>query len=145
MNEIASRALFERDVAGLSERLLTSRSWKLYSRDFPILDVGFQASNRAEFRLRLVAANWNELPPSAELLSADGKFLTKLPQYPSGIFNNSSHPFTARPFICMAGTREYHTHASHINDSWDNYKNRDAYKLGGIATQIWKGWLRASP
>ena len=145
MNEIASKALFEREVAGLTERLLTSRNWKVHSKEFPILDVGFRAPHRAEFRLRLVTKNWNDLPPSAELLNADGEFLKHLPQYPGSIFNNSTHPSTGRPFICMAGTLEYHTHPSHLNDSWDNYKSKDAYNLGGIATQIWKGWLRASP
>jgi hypothetical protein len=145
MNEAASRVLFERDVAGLTERLLTSRNWKLYSKEFPILDVGFHVQNRAEFRLRLVARNWNELPPSAELLNEGGEFLKQLPQYPGGIFHNSNHHSTGRPFICMAGTLEYHTHPNHISDSWENYKKRDAYTLGGIATQIWKGWLRSSP
>jgi hypothetical protein len=145
MNEAAARALFERDVAGLSQRLLTSRNWKLYSKEFPVLDVGFRAENRAEFRLRLVARDWNDRPPSAELLNQDGEFLKQLPQYPSGIFHNANHPLVGRPFICMAGTLEYHTHSSHLGDSWENYKKRDAYTLGGIATQIWKGWQRASP
>ena len=145
MNEIASKALFERDVAGLTERLLASRNWKLYSKEFPILDVGFRAENRAEFRLRLIARDWNDLPPSAELLNGDGEFLKQLPQYPGGVFNNGNHPSTGRPFICMAGTLEYHTHSSHINDNWDNHKSKDACTLGGIATQIWKGWLKATP
>ncbi len=145
MNETASIALFEHDVSGLTERLLTSRSWKLYSKKFPVLDVVFHVENRAEFRLRLVARNWNDQPPSAELLNGDGDFLKQLPQYPSGIFYNGNHPSTGRPFICMAGTLEYHTHSSHVGDSWENYKKRDAYTLGGIATQIWKGWLKASP
>lgn len=145
MNEAASKALFERDVAGLGERLLTSRNWKLYSKEFPVLDVGFRAENRAELRLRLFARNWNDQPPSAELLNGDGEFLKQLPQYLNGIFHNGNHPSTGRPFICMAGTLEYHTHSSHVGDSWENYKKRDAYALGGIATQIWKGWLRASP
>jgi len=145
MNEAASRALFERDVAGLTERLLTSRNWKLYSEVFPILDVGFCAGGRSEFRVRLLARNWNEQPPSAELLNTDGDYLKVLPQYPNGIFNNGNHPLTNRPFICMAGVLEYHTHSAHVSDSWENYKKRDAYTLGGITTQIWNGWLKASP
>lgn len=145
MNEAASKALFERDVAGFNERLLTSRDWKLYSKQFPVLDVGFCAKNRTEFRLRLVARNWNDQPPSAELLNANGEFLRQPPQYPSGIFHIGGHHLTGRPFICMAGVFEYHTHPSHVGDSWDNYKGRDAYRLGEIATQIWKGWLKATP
>ena len=145
MNEAASKALFDRDVAGLSDRLLASRNWKLYGKEFPVLDVGFRAENRPELRLRLIARNWNDQPPSAELLNSDGEFLKQLPQYQNGVFNNGNHPATGRPFICMAGMLEYHTHSSHVGDSWENYKKRDAYTLGGIATQIWKGWLKASP
>lgn len=143
MNEAASRVLFDLDVAGLSKRLLASRNWMLYSREFPVLDVGFRAANRAEFRLRLIAKDWNDQPPSAELLNGSGEFLKQLPQYPGGIFHNGNHPSTGRPFICMAGTLEYHTHSSHISDAWENYKKKDAYKLGGIATQIWEGWQKS--
>jgi hypothetical protein len=145
MNELVSRALFERDVSGLRGRLLTSRKWMLYSREYPVLDVGFRAESRQELRLRLVAKNWNEEPASVELLNSEGEFLTEAPRHPSGVFNNSAHPVTGRPFVCVAGAREYHIHPSHVNDSWENYKNRVAYTLGGILTQLWNAWLKSIP
>ena len=145
MNEAASKALFERDVLGLSERLLTSRNWNLYSKEFPVLDVGFRAKGRPELRLRFVASNWNDEPPSVELLDSAGEFLKRLPQYPGGVFNNGIHPATGRPFICMAGAREYHTYSGHVGDIWENYKQKAAYTLGGILTQLWNAWLKASP
>lgn len=144
MNEAVSRALFERDVSGLSERLLTSRNWNLYGREFPILDVGFRAKSRPELRLRLVAKNWNEGPASVELLNNAGEFLAQAPQYPgSSIFNNGPHPATGRPFVCMAGTHEYHAHPSHLNDSWENYKSK--VTLSGLLTQLWNAWLKSKP
>jgi Predicted metal binding domain len=145
VNEIISRGLFERDVSGLGERLLTSRNWKLYSREFPVLDVGFCAVGRPELRLRLVAKNWNEEPASVELLNSVGEFLAEAPQYPGSVFNNSAHPATSRPFVCMTGALEYHIHPSHVNDSWENYKNRAAYTLGAILTQLWNAWLKSTP
>lgn len=145
MNEAASKALFERDVLGLGARLLTSRSWRLYGVEFPVLDVGFRAPNRVEFRLRLIAKNWNDDPPCVELLNSAGEFLTHLPQHPGGVFNNGKHHLTGRPFVCMAGTLEYHTHPSHVGDFWDNYKKRDGYTLGGILTQLWNAWLKSTP
>ena len=139
-----SKALFESDVAGLTERIVTSRNWKLYSREFPILDVGFRGDGRVELRLRLIANNWNEQPPSVELLNAAGEFLAQAPQRPgSSIFNNGPHPGTGKPFVCMIGTREYHTHSSHVNDRWENYKSK--VTLGGIVTQIWNAWLKSTP
>jgi len=145
MNEAISKALFERDVRGLSDRLLASRNWKLYSKEFPVLDVGFRADGRPELRLRLLAKNWNEEPASVELLNSAGEFLAQAPRHPGGVFNNSAHPATGRPFVCMAGAREYHIHSSHVNDSWDNYRSKPAYTVGGILTQLWNAWLKSTP
>ena len=132
MNEIVSRTLFDRDISGLSDRLLTVRNWNLYSREFPILDVGLRAVGRAELRLRLVTKNWNDEPPSVEILNNEGEFLTRLPQYPGSPFNNNAHPRTGRPFVCMAGINEYHTHPSHSNDAWANYKDKADYHWAGF-------------
>jgi hypothetical protein len=145
MNEVASKALFDLEAIGLSERLLAVRSWKMYNKEFPVLDVGFGSDSRAEFRVRLIAANWNDEPPIVELLTSTGEFLTKLPRHPGSVFNDSRHPATGRPFVCMAGAREYHTHPSHLYDSWDNYRRQDRYKLGGILTQLWNAWLKSAP
>jgi len=144
MNETASRALFEDDVRKISERLLASRNWKLYNNEFPVLDVGFRGDGRTELRLRFIAANWNDAPPSVELLDASGNFLAanQVPQRPGGVFNQGIHPATSRPFVCMAGTLEYHTHSSHVGDSWNNYKSKDAFTLGGIMTQLWSSWQK---
>jgi len=145
VNEAAARVLFERDVHGLSERLLTSRNWNLYSSEFPVLDVGFRGESRAELRLRLVATNWNDEPPSVALLNSAGEFLSQLPRHAGNVFNNGAHPATGRPFVCMAGAREYHTHSSHLGDVWENYRKRDGYTLGGILTQLWHAWLKSAP
>ena len=45
----------------------------------------------------------------------------------------------------MAGACEYHEHPSHVNDLWANYRALDAYSLGGIVTQLWRGWERYWP
>jgi hypothetical protein len=147
MNETASKALFDEDVGKITERLLTSRSWILYGRGFPVLDVGFRGEGRIELRLRFVVTNWNDDPPSIILLDANGDFLppNKVPQRPGSVFNQGGHPSTSRPFVCMVGSREYHTHPNHTSDSWNNYKNQDAFTLGGIMTQLWNAWLKTTP
>ena len=142
MNEELSRGLFERDIAGLSERLIKLRNWEIVSATFPILEVVFNASDRQPFRVRFTCTDWNEQPPSVALLERDGSFLSKAPSNPSGVFHQGPHPNTGRPFICMAGSKEYHTHPSHTGDYWDAYRSKDAYTLGGILTQVWRAWLR---
>src|SRR5689334_8392558 len=116
LNKEVSRVLFETQVGGLSARLLDLRQWTVKSMNFPVLDVAFAADGRTPLRVRLLCDDWNDRPPSVQLLSPDGDPLTQVARDPAGIFNNSAHPVTGRPFICTPGSREYHTHTSHTAD-----------------------------
>jgi hypothetical protein len=144
MNEAVAKEMFDQDAGKIPDKLIAVRNWKLYSTDFPVLDIGFLADGRSELRLRLTAKNWNDAPPSVALLDSDGNFLVaaQLPKSSGTVFNGSAHANTGHPFVCMAGTLEYHTHSSHVQDAWDNYKRRDSFRLGGIVTQIWNSWLK---
>jgi len=145
MNKEASRALFEEQTRHLEGELLAIRNWTCFSREYPTLDVGFAGPGRQPLRVRMQCDDWNELPPAIDLLSIAGEQLKSLPSGPTGIFHQGPHNMTGRPFVCMAGTREYHTHSSHTSDLWENYKARSGYDLGGILTQIWAGWLKSTP
>lgn len=143
MHELASRALFEKDVAGLTDRLAAQRGWVFHNRKYPVVDCEFRENGRTPVRLVLQCDNWNEVPPSITLLKPDGTPLQALTN-PTGVFNFSNHPSTGRFFICMRGSREYHTHPSHISDSWENLKSLDSYTIGGILTQIWRAWQKGT-
>ena len=145
MHEAASRALVANEIKVIG-RLAATRKWELYSTEFPVIDIGFRNDGRSELRVRILAANWNDDPPSVVLLTADGRPLagSNVPKHPTGVFNASPHPRTGAPFVCMAGTSEYHTHPSHLNDLWQNYKIRDSHCLAGIATQVWSAWLKSA-
>lgn len=145
MHNLASKALFEDQTRRLEGDILNARKWRLFSRDFPVLDIVFEQPEREPFRVLMDCADWNELPPWVSLLTIDGEALKTAPTGPTGIFNQGPHPITKRIFVCMAGTREYHTHPSHTNDIWDNYKQRSGYDLGGILTRIWSGWMKSKP
>jgi len=145
MNRAASIALFEEHTRHLSGDLVEIRKWRVFSRTFPLLDVAFEAEGRRPLRVQMNCEDWNELPPSITLLAIAGEILAKAPTGPPGIFHQGPHPITNKPFVCMAGSREYHTHSSHISDSWENYKLRSGYDLGGILTRIWSGWLKSTP
>src|SRR5690242_13057081 len=108
MNRAAAQALFDEDTKNLTEELLSLRKWRVFSRTFPVLDVGFEADGRTPFRVQMNAEDWNELPPVVTLLSSEGSALTSAPTGPTNIFHQGPHPSTGRPFVCMAGTREYH-------------------------------------
>jgi hypothetical protein len=146
VHELASRNMFEDQTKHLEGRLLEVRRWRLISASYPVLEICFEGDGRAPMRLRVGCDDWNDLPPSVTLLDGEGKALG-VGGAPTGsnIFHQGPHDTTRLPFICMAGTREYHTHSSHVGDLWDNYKTASGYDLGGILTQIWNGWLKCTP
>jgi hypothetical protein len=141
MHAKAARALFETEVKRL-EPAAKLRGWHFYQKVFPILDVGFRNEGRPELRVRLSAPNWNDDPPSVELLDAAGNALEPGNTPAHGFFNRSAHPATGHPFICSPGALEYHTHPSHTGDRWENYKS--AFTIGDILTRTYNAWLDAT-
>ncbi len=140
MNRLVSERLFSDQTANLqNQRLLQLRQWSITTISYPQIDLTFNAERRISLRIRLLCEDWDSKPPSVELLYADGKYLTRLPRG-SGVLNGGPHPLTGRPFVCTAGTLEYHTHPSHIADYWENYKEKSGFDLGGIISQIWSAW-----
>jgi hypothetical protein len=138
VHEALVKANFEADAAKLSDESAARVGLKIHARIYPILDVTVRHSR--PLRLKLHCDSWDELPPSIELLNPDGSFVTDVPH--GGIFHPGPHPNTGRPFVCMRGTREYHTHSSHLNDHWDNYRGQDGMNLPGIIMQIARVWRR---
>jgi len=50
---------------------------------------------------------------------------------------------TPKPFMCMVGIREYHTHKSHSSDSWSNYRDLPDYSLENIVLQVAEAFQKA--
>jgi hypothetical protein len=144
MHPAAAKALFDAEVAAVSPRLLEQRGWVLHQVEYPDIDCSFTAAGRTTLRLRVDCTNWNDDPPSITLQSADGRNLTTLPANSTNVFNSSAHPSTGRPFICMRGAREYHTHSSHLNDSWENVRHLPAFQIFNILGQVWNAWQKGA-
>ena len=142
MHEAASKAIFNAEVEKFTDQLLRVRGWTLHSKTYPVLDVSFHSESRTPLRVRLLCDDWNDHPPSIQFLSLEGQFLSSIKKDPAGIFNESAHPSTGRPFVCTPGSREYHTHSSHTTDYWSNYKNKSGFDLGGILTKLWRAWKK---
>lgn len=136
---------FERDLAGLSEELLKDRGWTIFTKACPLLDIGFTSPSGRQLRLQFHCDNFSQDPPSVTLHTWDGGELTQMPPSSTNIFHPGRHPVTGKFFVCMKGTREYHTHPNHLTDSWASMRALAAYRLGEIVTQIWNGWIKSNP
>lgn len=142
MHPALAKANFDRDVALLTDKFLANRGWVVQERTFPVLDVTFAGSR--PLRVRLTCDDWDELPPSAELLDPSGRHLVQH-EIPGGIFNAGGHPITGRPFVCMRGFREFHNHSSHLAEVWETYRGQDGMNLPGLLDQLSVGWRKSFP
>jgi hypothetical protein len=43
----------------------------------------------------------------------------------------------------MAGAREYHTHSSHLGETWASHRGKPGMDLVGILTQLDSAWEKA--
>lgn len=139
-HELIVRHLVADELAVLTKVFLEREGWTLNTAEFPHLDVTFHGSK--SLRIRLNYEDWPDRPPSAELLETNGEVLNC---QPFAIFNMSAHPVTGRPFICMRGFNEYHTHYSHVSELWEQYRGQDGNNLVGLLMQVSRSWRTVHP
>lgn len=48
------------------------------------------------------------------------------------------HPGSGRPFLCLPGLREYHSHPQHSGDDWLLHRAEGAGRLAVICDRIWR-------
>jgi hypothetical protein len=139
VHEALARVNFDRDVAGFSDVAAERFGLFIHSRAFPVLDATIRHTK--PLRVRLRGDDWDDLPPSIELLNPDGTPWSSA--VPGGVFHPGPHPDTHRPFICMRGSREFHTFPGHVNEKWEQYRGQDGMGLAGILVQLAVAWRKA--
>ena len=105
-----------------------------------MLDVTVE--HNKPLRLRFRGDCFDELPPAIAILKPDGSPWAD--PLPGGVFNAGPQSVQGGPFICMRGAREYHTHSSHLNDKWENYRGQDGMGIVGILMQLAGVWRQAA-
>ena len=117
---------------------LVTRGWEITAEQYPILAVVFthpKTNRRVGFRF--ICDNWDEQPPSLVLFDPDTAAELDWSKWPQGVWSvGNSHPITGKPFLCLRGIREYHTHSSHLDDHWSNYKPHESYQLRYIVDRV---------
>jgi hypothetical protein len=70
---------------------------------------------------RLGCSQFDAEPPTVSMVDPITRAELPLEQWTPGV-PHSIHPGTGKPFVCLQGTAEYHTHPSHVQDGWDRYR-----------------------
>jgi hypothetical protein len=100
-----------------------NQGWEFAEIKFPFLKIIFNG----EIAIIVNCRNYDLYPPSVyyanpiDFTPLTYQEIRKLVKK-TGRLILDDHPVTHLPFICMQGFWEYHTHTSHLNDLWQNYK-----------------------
>lgn len=95
--------------------------------------------------IRLTYENYDLWPPSLTFIDALTREPTKphvaavIPT-PEGLRNVliDGHPLTQKPFLCLPGIREYHSHPQHTGDDWLLHRAGGEGSLSVICDRIWR-------
>jgi hypothetical protein len=129
------------------------RGWWIRRIDFPEVEVAF-ASQFAQFvvvpvAVRISFDNYDLDPPSLRFIHP----ISGEPSLPSvneawletkegleQIFIGM-HPTTQQPFLCVPGTREYHSHPQHDGDSWFLHRTTGEGRLVTLLERVWQSMI----
>ena len=141
MDRAVSLKKFDKAVQSLqgdAKLYVAGRGWEVGTAAYPMLAVVFthpRSGRKVEFRFRF--DNWDELPPSLDLHDPENGQPLSWEEWPKGGWSVlNPHPCTGKPFLCLPGIREYHTHRSHLGDAWERYRPLITYGLLSIVDRV---------
>lgn len=132
--------------------LLADRGWLVLTSTYPYLRIAVRHSRTGKLRVFEFQFDcWNDQPPALQFVDAETLETLpgcKWPRDNSGRWHatgwiSAAGIETTKPFVCMIGIREYHTHKSHLNDLWANYRDLPDYSLENVVLQVAEAFQRA--
>ena len=126
-------------------------------REPPIIEVGFLAGvsfagQRVPVMsvcIRLDYTNFDRWPPSLAFIDPFTRVavppLVSAPDVVDGQLGNAlvhAHPETGRPFLCLPGIREFHTHPQHSGEDWLLHRDLGEGDLAVICERVWRRMAR---
>lgn len=141
MDRAVSLRKFKADIRLLSTdaaAFAAGKGWRIISTDYPTLAVAIRHSRSSrEIEFRFACDDWDELPPSLALHDPEEGLELPWKEWPNGSWAAlDGHPGTGKPFLCLPGIREFHTHPNHSKDRWNGYQLRGTYRLVNIIDRI---------
>ena len=136
-----SRSKFEDDTKKLKDLESTFgmlRGWRIKLASYPALTIVLRHNkSKREIEFRFLCDDWDDIPPSLTLHDSLSGEELRWDDWPKGAWaTGNQHPETGKPFLCLPGIREYHTHTSHRNDFWSGYIIKGSYRLRHIVDRV---------
>jgi hypothetical protein len=141
MDPTVSKLKFDRELDGLRAFApVVGDPWNIRSAEWPSLHISFRhPRSQRSVGFAFAFDEWDDLPPSLALFDPETGATLSWDRWPQGSWSAANaHPSTGKPFLCLPGIREYHTHSSHLNDAWENYRARGTYSLPYIIHRVWQ-------
>ena len=148
----------ELDLWDANAEAYSRRGWIMLRREPPLLDVAFLA--RLPIGGNIVPAvaaciqvdftNFDLWAPSVEFIDPVTRqyaapVVQALVEAEGGTPQNlivGGHPDTGRPFLCVPGVRQYHSHPQHTGDPWLLHRPPRGGSLTVICDRIWQTMAR---
>jgi hypothetical protein len=139
-----SKLKFNREkdlLLGEGKDFVAAQGWEIIEFEYPILAVILtHPKNKRRLGFRFLCDDWDDQPPSLSLFDpASPKVELPWAKWPQKGWNvGDRHAHYPKPFLCLPGIREYHSHPNHLGDHWVNYRanDRDSYKLRYIVDRV---------
>lgn len=134
MQEDLLAEMLDGEVALCKEDELLSRNDITISREGSNVFVKFARGRDGKTGcFRLDCKHFDAQPPSIAMVDPESRTELPLEKWTPGVAHGI-HPMARRPFVCIQGIAEYHSHPSHLADSWDRYRNR--YRIPQTAKRL---------
>jgi len=128
MDALVAKRVFEREAVRDirdNQELLALRCWQVLACEFPVLVVKFAPTPSGRAHTVMVDAHdfgaqalrWNLVKDAPGSPEVPGK-----------------------PFVCVVGLIDYHSHQSHLNDPFDNYR----YLVEDCVRKVRSGYTMAA-
>jgi hypothetical protein len=140
MNRTLQAALIQEQIAAIHQ----DADCKVITQPNPLqLHLDIKGFGERRYHLVLDLEDYDVGPAWLYVLGPDGKpaWTTEvMPPHPMG--NTGLHPTEKRMFLCVAGTRDFHTHPLHEHEPWDQLRNN--MPLSRLVANI-RSMLRNAP
>jgi hypothetical protein len=142
MDELLMKKHFEQDTKILNDNklLLESRNWKVLKCKYPDFIVSMEhPTTKNSYGFHFIC---DDYPISLQIVDINNFNLLPNNQWPQEGSFLQNHPLNGRPFLCMPGLREYHTHSSHKNETQWSFPC-DKFRLPQLIDRVYSNFLKS--